>query len=602
MSRSLPIRAVVPAALLLTPALAVGAPSSVSYDFSAPVAGTVADAQGEGIGFAGLEGESVPGNLDLVPAEGVLRIASTSGDFIDNTQANGLYTEIDGTGGFAVTTTLLGSPPLSDPNHGAGIWVGADQDNYIKLVLIQVPERDAGGQIIGSFPVVALGREETGQTTTFELDASSLRFDQMKDAEEITLQLKVASNGSVSGRYSDDNGITRQLTPTEPLRLAGITGPSIKAGVVATSKNAASSPTFTFGEFRVDGDARASVTTRSPAAGSANVGRRAAILVGWDEPMDAAAVVGAFSLTGPDGSPVPVAAAASADGRSFTFTPRAPLAATTPYRAAVPAPRQQDGETADSLEWTFTTGLALGDDAGSGGLGTGRCLFVPPRVPSLGTSRVTLSAKQLRINQRISAAAVRRANALQRWIDDGIRAGDICGGTIGRVDLADDVVTTETLNPTTPSLASPRALMIAPPRGKSVRIELSARQLRINQRIASAALRRARALEVRLRSLTGGDLAPGGQITIGKLSSELAVLSVGTSARVASSETRVKPPGSGGDEIERSVRQLRINQRISAAAVRTLNDLIDQINGGLTGDNFRNRSVSGADLAADARP
>ncbi len=604
MSRSSFTRArfLVPAALLLLPATAAAAPSDLSLDFGTAVPGSVPDAQGEGTGFTGIEGDSVPANLDLDTAEGVLRIVSTSGDFIDNTQDNGLYTEIDGAGGFAVRTTLLGPPPLSDPNHGAGIWVGADQDNYIKLVLIQVPERDADGDIIGSFPIVALGREETGQTVSFEVDPSSLRFDQMKDAERITLTLKVASDGSVSGRYSDDLGIVRQLTPTSPLTLTGITGPAVRSGVVATSKNAFSSPTFAFDDFTVEGDAGPSIINRSPASGAGNVGRTAPIRVVWDEPMDPAAVAAAFSLAGPDGSAIPASAAASADGRSFTFTPAEALAATSEHRVAITGPRRANGEPASDESWSFTTGLSLGSDPGSGGLGTGRCLAVPPRVPSPRNSQITLTAKQLRINQRISAAAVRRANALQKWIDDGITADDICGGAISRADLADDVVTTETLNPATPSLASPRPLVVPPPRRGSAKIKLTTRQLRINQRIASAALRRARALEVRLRNLTGGDLAPGGQISVGKLDPELAVLSLGATTTVASSVTRVRPPSRGGDEIERSVRQLRINQRISAAAVRTLNGLVDQVSGGLTSDNFRNRSVAGSDLASDARP
>lgn len=594
-------RVLIPAALLLAPGAAAAAPSSVSYDFTAVVPATVPDAQGEGIGFTGLEGRSLPEKLDLVPGQGVLRVTSTSGDFIDNTQDNGLYTEIDGIGGYAIRTTLLGSQPLSQPNHGAGIWVGSDQDNYIKLVLIQVPERDADGDIIGSFPVIALGREETGQTTSFEVDPSSVRFDQITSADRIELELKVASDGSVSGRYSDDQGFVRQLTPASPLRLAGITGPQVRAGIVATSKNASSSPTFIFDDFAVEGDAGATVVSRSPDSGAGNVGRTSPIRVGWDEPMDPAAIAAGFSLTGPDGR-VTVTAAASADGRRFTFTPTAPLAATTRYDVAIPTPRQANGDTAAAASWSFTTGLSLGSDPGSGGLGTGRCLTVPPRVPSPRSSRITLSAKQLRINQRISAAAVRRANALQKWIDAGITADDICGGAIGRDELADDVITTQTLNPATPSLASPRALVVPPARGGRARIVLTARQLRINQRIASAALRRARALEVRLANLTGGDLAPGGQIRVGKLAPELAVLSLGTTPTAASSETRVRPPGPGRGRIERSVRQLRINQRISAAAVRTLNGLVDQINGGLTGDNFRDRSVSGSDLGPDARP
>ena len=54
-------------------------------------------------------------------------------------------------------------------------------------------------------------------------------------------------------------------------------------------------------------------------------------------------------------------------------------------------------------------------------------------------SQVTLTTTQLLINQRISQAAVRRANELMARIEDGLLAGDVADGTLTALDLAPGV-------------------------------------------------------------------------------------------------------------------------------------------------------------------
>jgi hypothetical protein len=122
------------------------------------------------------------------------------------------------------------------------------------------------------------------------------------------------------------------------------------------------------------------------------------------------------------------------------------------------------------------------------------------------TSAVTLSVGQLRINQRISQAAVRRVNALAARLDG-------------------------------------RAAARAPGRG-SVRFTLSVGQLRINQRISQAAVRRVNALATRL-GLGSGD--PAGP--------------------------RRGAPG----RVTLTAEQLRINQRISQAAIRRVEALEEAV-------------------------
>jgi hypothetical protein len=54
-------------------------------------------------------------------------------------------------------------------------------------------------------------------------------------------------------------------------------------------------------------------------------------------------------------------------------------------------------------------------------------------------SQITLTTTQLLINQRISQAAVRRANELMARIEDGLLGGDVRDGTLTALDLAPGV-------------------------------------------------------------------------------------------------------------------------------------------------------------------
>jgi N-acetylneuraminic acid mutarotase len=168
-------------------------------------------------------------------------------------------------------------------------------------------------------------------------------------------------------------------------------------------------------------------------------------------------------------------------------TPAAPTTVTAPEAPAVP---QGGGASPQG-----PSPQSPGETPAPGGDGSGA-----PR------GKVTLSVAQLRINQRISQAAVRRVNALIAAVT----------GT-----------------------AAPRPH--AP--GKAVRVALTVGQLRINQRISQAALRRVAALE---RVLSGR----AGRAATGR-------------------------PGTG--RISLTARQLLINQRISQAAVRRVNALAERI-------------------------
>jgi hypothetical protein len=96
--------------------------------------------------------------------------------------------------------------------------------------------------------------------------------------------------------------------------------------------------------------------------------------------------------------------------------------------------------------------------------------------------------------------------------------------------------------------------------------------------------------------LTGGDLQPGA-ITAAKLAKGVGFTATPAPATPpAPSTTDLAPAGEGGGTVNLTVAQLRINQRISQAAVRRTNQLIRIIQRGLTAANFQKNSISAVSL------
>ena len=120
-----------------------------------------------------------------------------------------------------------------------------------------------------------------------------------------------------------------------------------------------------------------------------------------------------------------------------------------------------------------------------------------------------LSARQLRINQRIYQAAIRRADALEARLAGKLTGGDLAAGAITQNELHPRLRITSAA-PAASEPAPSRTRLAPPGSGAGGKVALTAAQLRINQRIAQAAVRRANALVARLEAgLTGDAFAPG---------------------------------------------------------------------------------------------
>lgn len=227
----------------------------------------------------------------------------------------------------------------------------------------------------------------------------------------------------------------------------------------------------------------------------------------------------------------------------------------------------------------------------------------PVTVPrSSADSSVRLTAAQLAINQRIGQAAIRRVNAVERWLNQGIVRDDLCGGAIGEREAHSSLAIGD--GPEQQLVAaSPRPLKVAAPSKESVKFTVSRRQILINQRIYQAALLRGRALQERLAgNLTGGDIRAG-QISHAKLAKGKAVLKSSGAVSVAPSTTKVESARrSDSGSVEMTPAQLLINQRVAQAAIRTANAVRATVQRGLRGDNFRAGSVAEDAFAPGARP
>ena len=227
------------AALIGGPASAIAAPN-VQFEFDAPAAGTIADKDGEGTGFTSVQPnkngtEYKPLLLDL--GGGALAVNSTVGDIGNpDTQDNALQVTFDGTEGYTVSSTLKGPLPIvaqANSFQSAGIFVGSDFDNYVKLV--------AGVSPTG--PRLHMAFENAGVLKQKNIDAPT------NTAGWIQLILTVSDDGKVTGKALVDG--TETVVWTTPEALPGALDGSAKAGIATTSANGQPSFKATYENFGV---------------------------------------------------------------------------------------------------------------------------------------------------------------------------------------------------------------------------------------------------------------------------------------------------------------------------------------------------------------
>ncbi len=225
-------------AIILIAGTALAAPPNVVLGFATPVSGTITDADGEGTGFTGVlpntaGNQYVPANINRTGSE--LRITTTAGDINANTQQNALFSTFDGTASYSVGASLVGPLGLSAGSQSAGIFVGPDQQNNVKLV--------AGRSSSGVYRI-QLQREVNGTAT-----AQNITVAGVQTATRIDLTIEVNSaTDAVTGRYALNGGPANAIATTLP----GIGTASDKAGVITTNAGTTQTITARYDHFVIE--------------------------------------------------------------------------------------------------------------------------------------------------------------------------------------------------------------------------------------------------------------------------------------------------------------------------------------------------------------
>ncbi len=229
----------------------------------------------------------------------------------------------------------------------------------------------------------------------------------------------------------------------------------------------------------------------------------------------------------------------------------------------------------------------------------------PPTPSTPGT--ITLSVAQLRINQNIYSAAIKRAAAINAWLDAGVEARDLCAGGLTATAFHSGITSGPGGNGPLDAASAPSPRPITPePLAKKTGVvfTLSAAQLQINQRIAARGVREANALSERLAAkLSGGDVDDGA-VTAGKISTALVITGATATLTPPPKTTTVVKPAvkKTGVVFTLSAAQLGINQRIGQAAIRRLNASRDTLLTGLDAGDLKAATITAVDLAPGVAP
>ncbi|MDQ3398557.1 MAG: hypothetical protein M3511_12465, partial [Deinococcota bacterium] len=197
-----------------------------------------------------------PRNLLVNTGAGTLNITTNKGiQFRDvNALVNALGVGFDASAQAHTITTTVVNPvfPAANQFQQAGLWFGPNEDNYIKLVLV-----NAAG---GGMATVQMVREVNGISIP-PADEVNLPAFTLEPGSTVRLIMSTnPANGTVSGAYQIGEGEVVELPAnfTAPptffvgIPLAEGVGPVGFAGIFATHRNADTPLNFSFGEFGIE--------------------------------------------------------------------------------------------------------------------------------------------------------------------------------------------------------------------------------------------------------------------------------------------------------------------------------------------------------------
>ena len=225
------------------------------------------------------------------------------------------------------------------------------------------------------------------------------------------------------------------------------------------------------------------------------------------------------------------------------------------------------------------------------------CKKVPKRRTNGGGGKVRVSSAAMKIQQNQISVAILRLNAINARARGGFFARDLCGFSFGAEDFSNAVKWAGGAN-NAAAPANPRRMKFPKFRKKGAKFQTTKRQAAINDTLANFVLAKALATRKRYNALGGGDLRAKA-VTSGKLHNGLQVVSGAGAGGVGPRSTL--PKFTWKKTRASQIRTLNAayllrTQRKSQRAIRILNQITDEIHGGLKGKNFRNKQAPGSKL------
>jgi large repetitive protein len=228
-----------------------------TLDFSSDH-GKILDSNGAGTGFTYVDSPSngtgyIPSNLEADSEAGQLKLTTTSGLAFQgaNSQDNALAVGVDAPSQVTrIETTLDSLPAATNHNEQAGLWFGNDEDNYLKLVVIDTP---SGTRI--QYLMEVGGLNVDNQMSPFlDLDGHDVSFSMVADptTQRVSATYQVDSGAPVSFEQNEAPG---ELFSFDAARIDPNIGTDSFAGILASHRGGPAPLIYRFDRFSVSKEA-----------------------------------------------------------------------------------------------------------------------------------------------------------------------------------------------------------------------------------------------------------------------------------------------------------------------------------------------------------
>ncbi|MBA3469206.1 MAG: PQQ-dependent sugar dehydrogenase [Herpetosiphonaceae bacterium] len=206
-------------------------------------------------GFTGVQitnapTRTIPSNIAVGAAGGYMNIITTSGSHVGNlnTQSNALQIGFDARRPFRIETRLteafLGMTPSG--NQAAGLFIGTDQDNYIRLVATANRNGNGTGGTGLQFARETNGIFAANPTS----NNPSLTFNSIQNLD--LRLIGTPATGAISAYYRDDSAPNPDWQLIGTLTNVPFLANGLPAGIVTTNSGSSATVSFVFDYFTIE--------------------------------------------------------------------------------------------------------------------------------------------------------------------------------------------------------------------------------------------------------------------------------------------------------------------------------------------------------------